>query len=641
MHGELRAALERVKGDASARVLLLTGAGRGFCAGQDLADRAVAPGAAPVDLGHSIETYYRPLVLTLRALPLPVVCAVNGVAAGAGANIALACDIVVATKSASFIQAFCKIGLMPDSGGTWFLPRLVGTARAMGLAMLGDKLSAEQAAAWGLIWKCVDDAEFAARRRSAGRAARARADARSCGDQARALRRRKTNTLAAQLDVERDLQRELGVQRRLPRRRRRVPRQAPAALHRPLTAGMATPPSSRRDGRGHRRGNDGRGHRAGRRCGGPSRVAVRRAPGRRRRGAARRSPTTFDTLAAKGKLGRGRREGGRRADRRRSMRSATASARRSSSRRSSRTSSVKRELFAELEVVVGADAILATNTSSLSVTSLAAGMKHPGRVVGMHFFNPAPVMPLVEVVSGLATRRGRRGARYTPRPRRGARSRCTRRRRRDSSSTAARGRSTARHGACWTSARRSPATIDAVLREAGGFRMGPFELMDLIGHDVNLAVTTSVWQAYHYDPRYTPSVAQRELVDAGYHGRKTRRGIYDYAEGAERPPPRREPSHRAPARVVVRGDAGLAAGLVERVAKAGAAVERAPGASRVSRRRARYRRCARWRSPTDAPQPRARGPRASTTSSRSILRSTTPRVRGSRSPAPTPAATRA
>ena len=162
MHAELRDALARVRSDASVRVLLLTGAGRGFCAGQDLGDRAVAPGASPVDLGESIENNYRPLVTTLRALPLPVVCAVNGVAAGAGANIALACDLVIATKSASFIQAFCKIGLIPDSGGTYFLPRLLGTARAMGLALLGDRLPAEQAAAWGLIWQCVEDAEFAA-----------------------------------------------------------------------------------------------------------------------------------------------------------------------------------------------------------------------------------------------------------------------------------------------------------------------------------------------------------------------------------------------------------------------------------------------------------------------------------------------
>lgn len=156
MHLELRDALNRTR-DESARVLLLTGAGRGFCAGQDLADRDVSAGGEAVDLGYSIETFYKPLVLSLRALEIPVICAVNGVAAGAGANIALACDIVLAARSASFIQAFCKLGLVPDAGGTWALPRLVGTARAMGLAMLGDKLSAEQAEAWGLIWKCVDD----------------------------------------------------------------------------------------------------------------------------------------------------------------------------------------------------------------------------------------------------------------------------------------------------------------------------------------------------------------------------------------------------------------------------------------------------------------------------------------------------
>jgi 2-(1,2-epoxy-1,2-dihydrophenyl)acetyl-CoA isomerase len=209
MHGELRDALSRVAAGGDARVLLLTGEGRAFCAGQDLSDRAVAPGAAPVDLGASIEENYRPLVLALRDLPLPVVCAVNGVAAGAGANIALACDIVIAAKSASFIQAFCKIGLVPDSGGTYFLPRLVGAARAMGLAMLGDRLSAEQAAAWGLIWKCVDDGEFGA---TTDALVAQLADAPTAGLAAikRALYASSGNTLEQQLDVERDAQRALG-----------------------------------------------------------------------------------------------------------------------------------------------------------------------------------------------------------------------------------------------------------------------------------------------------------------------------------------------------------------------------------------------------------------------------------------------
>ncbi len=209
MHAELRDALAQVQADAAVRALLLTGAGRGFCAGQDLSDRAVAPGAAPVDLGESIATHYAPLVRTLRGLPLPVVCAVNGVAAGAGANIALACDIVVAAKSASFIQAFCKIGLVPDSGGTYFLPRLVGTARAMGLAMLGDKLPAQQAEEWGLIWRCVDDAELKPTV-DALLEYFAQAPTRGLAATKRALYGAATATLDAQLDVECALQRELG-----------------------------------------------------------------------------------------------------------------------------------------------------------------------------------------------------------------------------------------------------------------------------------------------------------------------------------------------------------------------------------------------------------------------------------------------
>src|ERR1700757_4913976 len=153
MHEELREALTNL-GDA--RVLVLTGAGRGFCAGQDLNDRAVAPGEA-VDLGETVTKCWNPLVRTLTSLPQPVIARVNGVAAGAGANIALACDIVIAAKSAKFIQSFSAIGLIPDSGGTFILPRLVGQARALGLALTGDPLPSEQAAEWGLIWKSVDD----------------------------------------------------------------------------------------------------------------------------------------------------------------------------------------------------------------------------------------------------------------------------------------------------------------------------------------------------------------------------------------------------------------------------------------------------------------------------------------------------
>jgi 2-(1,2-epoxy-1,2-dihydrophenyl)acetyl-CoA isomerase len=213
MHAEVRAALATLVGTSSgepaARVLVITGAGRGFCAGQDLGDRAVAPGGTAVDLGDSIEKNYTPLIKTLRNLPMPVIGAVNGVAAGAGANIALACDLVVAARSAVFVQAFAKLGLVPDSGGTWFLPRLVGTARAIGLAFLGDKLSAERAAEWGLIWRCVEDAEFA---EVINALARQLADAptRGLARTKQAIYESWGHSLEQQLDVERDYQRELG-----------------------------------------------------------------------------------------------------------------------------------------------------------------------------------------------------------------------------------------------------------------------------------------------------------------------------------------------------------------------------------------------------------------------------------------------
>jgi 2-(1,2-epoxy-1,2-dihydrophenyl)acetyl-CoA isomerase len=157
MHAEVREVMKRIQRDPAIRCLVITGAGRGFCAGQDLNDRAVAPGESMPDLGQSIEKNYNPLVRSIMQLEKPVICAVNGIAAGAGANIALACDIVLAARSAGFIQGFSKIGLIPDSGGTWMLPRMLGRARAMGLVLLNNKLTAEQALQWGLIWQVFDD----------------------------------------------------------------------------------------------------------------------------------------------------------------------------------------------------------------------------------------------------------------------------------------------------------------------------------------------------------------------------------------------------------------------------------------------------------------------------------------------------
>jgi 2-(1,2-epoxy-1,2-dihydrophenyl)acetyl-CoA isomerase len=211
MHEQLRAALDVAAADAGVRCVLLTGAGRAFCAGQDLSDPLVAPDASqpPKDLSVAIERHYAPLVRQLRGMPVPVVVAVNGVAAGAGANLALCGDLVLAARSASFIQAFCKIGLIPDSGGTWLLPRLVGRAQALGLALLGDKLPAEDAERLGLIWRCVDDAELMAKAlaladRLAAMPTQALVATRRAMDEAQQL------DLSSALTAEGALQRELG-----------------------------------------------------------------------------------------------------------------------------------------------------------------------------------------------------------------------------------------------------------------------------------------------------------------------------------------------------------------------------------------------------------------------------------------------
>jgi len=208
MHRALRAGFERAGSD-DVRAVLLTGAGRGFSAGQDLGDRDPRRATQPPDLGATLDSFYNPTLRLIRALEKPVVCAVNGVAAGAGANIALACDIVLAARSASFIQAFAKIGLVPDAGGSWSLARILGEPRAKALALLAEPIDADTAAAWGLIWKAVDDAtlpveaEAIARRLAAG-------PTRGLGLTKRAIQAAAGNSLDAQLDLERDLQREAG-----------------------------------------------------------------------------------------------------------------------------------------------------------------------------------------------------------------------------------------------------------------------------------------------------------------------------------------------------------------------------------------------------------------------------------------------
>ena len=210
MHQQLLAALNAAADDAAVRAVIVTGAGRAFSAGQDLNDPEMsAPEGAPPDVGAVIERHYTPLALRIRSMPVPMIAAVNGVAAGAGANFALGCDMVVAARGASFIQAFSKIGLIPDCGGTWLLPRLLGRARALGLAMTGDKLSAEEAQRLGLIWSCVDDAALmdstlALATRLAAMPSRALADTRLALDSASML------DYGQALALEASLQRELG-----------------------------------------------------------------------------------------------------------------------------------------------------------------------------------------------------------------------------------------------------------------------------------------------------------------------------------------------------------------------------------------------------------------------------------------------
>jgi 2-(1,2-epoxy-1,2-dihydrophenyl)acetyl-CoA isomerase len=208
MHQVLAAAISEAEADVTCRALLLTGSGRAFSSGQDLNERVLPSGEVVVP-GEALEKYYNPLVRKLRTLPFPVICAVNGIAAGAGLNIALACDIVVAARSATFTQVFARLGLVPDAGGTWLLPRLVGQARARGLALLAEPLTAEKAEEWGLIWKVVDDDALLAEAEKLC-AHFATAPTFGLGLIKRALDAAEDNNLATQLDLERDLQREAG-----------------------------------------------------------------------------------------------------------------------------------------------------------------------------------------------------------------------------------------------------------------------------------------------------------------------------------------------------------------------------------------------------------------------------------------------
>lgn len=207
MHEEVREAVALAQREA--RCLLITGAGRGFCAGQDLADRSVSADGSTPDLGKSLEVYYNPLIRSITSMAMPVVCAVNGVAAGAGVNIALACDMVLAAKSAKFVQSFSNLGLLPDSGGSWILPRLIGQARAMGLTLTGTPITADQALDWGMIWQVHDNDTLID---AAAALAQTLADGPTRGLAAtkKFIRQSSLNSLDTQLDLERDTMRDLG-----------------------------------------------------------------------------------------------------------------------------------------------------------------------------------------------------------------------------------------------------------------------------------------------------------------------------------------------------------------------------------------------------------------------------------------------
>lgn len=211
LHKALKAALDAAEADTSCRAIVLTGAGRGFCAGQDLADPSIgAAGTAADEIEGVLDRWYNPLVRRLRTMPLPVVAAVNGIAAGGGANLALACDIVVAARSAKFLQAFAKIGLVPDVGGTWTLQRVVGSARARALAMLAEPVDAETAERWGMIWKTVDDAHLMAEATAIAKRLAALPNGALIATK-RALDFAETATLDAALDHERDVQQHLAA----------------------------------------------------------------------------------------------------------------------------------------------------------------------------------------------------------------------------------------------------------------------------------------------------------------------------------------------------------------------------------------------------------------------------------------------
>ena len=525
--GELISAFKGASRDDSVRAVVLTGAGRGFCAGADLGGVSERGESGSFDYGTHLRKTFNPLIRSMTSLPKPIIGGINGVAAGAGMSMAVACDYIIAGESASFLQAFVNIGLVPDSASTWVLPRLVGVQRAMDLMLTGRKIDSATAFDWGLVNQVVPDDDLQAT--VAETAARfAAAPTKAIGYIKRAVAYGYTHTLAESLEYEADMQDLAGRTDDHKGGRSRFPRK--------------TPPRRSKDNKMAQNitavktiGVVG----AGTMGAGIAQIAAQSGfgavlfdidPGVL--GTAQAQIARFINRAAeKGRI---------------SAEEATAAIGRVTGTSDMSNFGVcqivieavpermdlKHQILTELEGIVANNAILATNTSTLSITQIASAVEHPWRVVGMHFFNPAPLMPLVEVIAGTETTTSvidatialARSLGKTPVQAKDTPGFIVNRVARPFYLEALR---------MVESGVADHETIDHIIKEGGGFRMGPFELMDLIGVDVNYAASRSVYEAYFGEARFRPNLLQQRAVDSGRLGRKTGQGWYRYDEGGD------------------------------------------------------------------------------------------------------------
>ena len=524
MHNEFYTILKKVASNDDLRCVVITGAGRGFCAGQDLGERK---GGEPMDLGETLEKGYNTNLRILKTIRTPIVCAVNGVAAGAGANIALNCDIVVATESANFIQSFSQVGLVPDCNGSWILPKLIGMARAKAITMLAEPVTAKIAEQWGMIYACYADDSYVESVKKlvdkvANRPTLALANTKELIEKSYAC------TYDEQLDNERDVQRIMG-------------------LSHDFNEGVtAFGEKKNQSSKGVRReffmllkfkniGVIG----AGTMGIGIAEVAAShnqkvylfdlniefantakqnmslRLNSRVERGkiTAEHRQQIIDNIVVVNELNK-------------------LSTCQLVIEAIVEKLNIKQNVFKELQEICKVNTLFASNTSSISITAIAAILDKPENMIGLHFFNPAPVMQLVEVVAGMRSSQeslnnGLKLCQFW-------------------NKTAVLAQSSpgfivnrvARpfYGESLKMLQEqvaSPITIDTLMTSVG-FRMGPFTLMDLIGMDINLSVSETVFKSMYYDARYRPSLIQGEMVSANLLGKKSGQGFYKY-DGSQKP----------------------------------------------------------------------------------------------------------